>query len=252
MSAAERVAVGFVSAERTRRACVPGASVIDLDGLALLFANVTDQELNSVLVDGEPVDAHSALVAAEAEFERRELSFGIDLQVDRHAGIDQAVRDLGMSLLFERPAMVVAPNELPDPHTPTSIKITPVSEESHAQAVARVDAEAFEGDLETSERFYAPASLASLDAISLVAWDGDEPVGSAAGYLHDGAVGVFGVAVVPHARGRGVGGALTIEAARAFPDADLVWLHPSDAARSMYDRLGFRAVSNWQVWARGG
>ena len=85
---------------------------------------------------------------------------------------------------------------------------------------------------------------------SFVAWDGEDPVGMAAAYLHEGAIGIFGVAVVPAARRRGIASALSVIAARAFP-ADLAWLHTDDAqARSVYERLGFREVAQWEVWIR--
>jgi hypothetical protein len=39
-------------------------------------------------------------------------------------------------------------------------------------------------------------------------------------------------------------------AARSFP-ADLAWLHTDDPqARSVYERLGFREVAQWEVWVR--
>jgi GNAT superfamily N-acetyltransferase len=72
----------------------------------------------------------------------------------------------------------------------------------------------------------------------------------AAAHLHEGAVGVFGVGVVPRARRRGLGAALTVAAARAFPGADLAWLHPSEMARHMYEQVGFVRVSDWEVWSR--
>jgi predicted GNAT family acetyltransferase len=85
---------------------------------------------------------------------------------------------------------------------------------------------------------------------SFVAWEGEEPVGMAAAYLNEGAIGIFGVAVVPAARRRGIASALSVVAARAFP-ADLAWLHTDDAqARSVYERLGFREVAQWEVWIR--
>ena len=84
-----------------------------------------------------------------------------------------------------------------------------------------------------------------------VGWQGAEPVAIAAGYRDGPTTGVMGVGVVPAARGRGIGSAATVRAARAFTGADLAWLHPSDEARPMYARLGFEQVSEWEVWVRG-
>ena len=126
----------------------------------------------------------------------------------------------------------------------------PVTDRRGAAAIARVEQDGFGSEPEIAERFYAAASYGGDGARSFVAWDGDEPVGMAAAYLHAGAIGIFGVAVVPAARRRGIASALSVIAARAFP-ADLAWLHTNDAqARSVYERLGFREVAQWEVWVR--
>ena len=77
----ERIALGFVEAERQRRANVPGAEVFKIDGLLLAFANVPDPPVNSVLVITEPSDPPAALAAAEAEFRARDRAFGMDAAV---------------------------------------------------------------------------------------------------------------------------------------------------------------------------
>lgn len=61
---------------------------------------------------------------------------------------------------------------------------------------------------------------------------------------------MFGVGVVEDARGRGIGAALTVAAARSFPGVDLAWLMPTELAEPLYRRLGFRPVSSWEVWVR--
>jgi predicted GNAT family acetyltransferase len=141
-------------------------------------------------------------------------------------------------------------DDVPALALPDGIRIDPVRDERDAAAIARVEQEGFGSEREIAERFYAAASYGGDGARSFVAWDGDEPVGIAAAYLHESAIGIFGVAVVPDARRRGIGTALSITAARAFP-GDLAWLHTDDAAaRSVYERLGFREVAEWEVWVR--
>ncbi|MBI3647550.1 MAG: GNAT family N-acetyltransferase [Actinobacteria bacterium] len=252
MKTAKRIALGFVEAERQRRANVPGAEVVDLDGLALAFANVPDREVNSVLVISEPTDPPEALAAAELEFRRRGRTFGVDLEVGRHPSVDEAVRSAGLTLLLSRPGMAVRVEDLPPSLLPDGVRVEPVHDGGGAAGVARVDVEAFGDGSELAERFYAQGSYGVEGARSFVAWKGDEPVGIAAAHLWDGAVGIFGVGVIPRARRRGIGAALTVMAARTFPSADLAWLHPSEMSRRMYEHLGFRPVSEWQVWVRSG
>ena len=155
-----------------------------------------------------------------------------------------------LELILERPGMAAPISDLPQREPPSGVRIEAVTDEAGALALTHADAEAFGSDPRTGELFYAPAAFGAPGGISFVAWEGDAPVGAAAGYLHEGAVGVLGVGVVLHARKRGIGAALTIAAARAFPGADLAWLHPSDEALHMYQQIGFKAVSKWQVWVR--
>ena len=146
--------------------------------------------------------------------------------------------------------MAVDVAALPEAVLPDGIRVEPVTDERGAAAVAHVEQVGFGSEPEIAERFYAASSYPVEGGRSLVAWDGEDPVGMAAGYLHEGAIGIFGVAVVPAARRRGIASALSVMAARAFP-ADLAWLHTDDAqARSVYERLGFREVAQWEVWIR--
>ncbi len=246
----ERIALGFAAAERQRRANVEGAEVLEVDGLLLAFANVPDPPVNSVLVISEPADPVAAFTAAEKVFRERGRPLGVDIAIGRHPSVDRAIREVGLKRLFAWPGMAVDVAELPDVHPPDGIRVEPVTDRRGADAIARVEQDGFGSEPEIAERFYAAASYGGDGARSFVAWDGGEPVGMAAAYLHADAIGIFGVAVVPAARRRGIASALSVIAARAFP-ADLAWLHTDDAqARSVYERLGFREVAQWEVWVR--
>ncbi|HEV8563963.1 MAG TPA: GNAT family N-acetyltransferase [Actinomycetota bacterium] len=212
---AERIAIGFVEAERQRRAGLPGAEVVALDGLALCFAGVPAPELNGALVEREPSDAVAALAAAEEESRRRNRTFGIDLQVGRQPVLDDAVRAAGLHRLFERPGLAARAVDLPAAAAPEGVRIEPVTDDRGADGLGRVDAAAFDDPPEVAHGFYGRASRHG--GRCFVAWSGGEPVGIASAYLHARAVGVLGVGVVPHARRRGLGAALTLAAARAFP-----------------------------------
>jgi GNAT superfamily N-acetyltransferase len=250
----ERIALGFVEAERQRRAIIPGAEVVEIDGLFLAFANVPDPPVNSVLVISEPDDPAAALAAAEAAFRERDRVFGMDLAVGRHPRVDEAVRSAGYSLLFSWPAMAVRVEDLPERSLPVGVRVEPVNDERGAFAVARVeiallDPDELESGSAVAERFYGPGSYGVEGARTFIAWEGDEPVGIATAHLREVAIGIIGVGVVPGARRRGIASALSVIAAKAFP-ADLAWLHASEGAREVYEGLGFREVVEWEVWVR--
>ena len=250
MDVEERIAIGFAEADRKRRANVPGAEVFEIDGLLLAFANVSDPPVNAVHVLSEPADPVAAFTAAEHAFRERDRPIGVDVAVGRHPSVDDAIREIGLTRLFAWPGMAVDVAALPEAVLPEGIRVEPVTDERGAAAIAHVEQVGFGSEQEIAERFYAASSYPVEGGRSFVAWDGDDPVGMAAGYLHEGAIGIFGVAVVPAARRRGIASALSVIAARAFP-ADLAWLHTDDAhARSVYERLGFREVAQWEVWIR--
>ena len=143
--------------------------------------------------------------------------------------------------------MIAEAARVPDPPAPADIRIHPVRDREDTLPPAPVDAPAFGTRLEISERAFAPALVGVEGARGFLAWQDAEPVGCAVAQDGAGVTGVFGVGVVPSARQRGIGAALTVAAVRAFP-ADLAWLLPSDMARPMYERLGFRDLETWEVW----
>ena len=250
----ERIALGFVEAERQRRANVPGAEVVETDGLLLAFANVPDPQVNSALVISEPNDPPAALAKAETEFRERDRVFGMDVAAGRHPSVDKAVRSAGFSLLFSQSAMAVRTDELPERSLPEGVRVEAVSDARGASAVARVELNLLDptdvGDGSAiAERFYGPGSYGVEGARTFVAWEGGEPVGIASAHLHEGAVGIFGVGVIPRARRRGIASGLSLIAARAFP-ADLAWLHAAEGVQDVYAQLGFHKVAEWEVWVR--
>jgi GNAT superfamily N-acetyltransferase len=249
MDVAERIALGVVDAERLRRERVEGAEVLEIDGYVLAFSNQPDPALNAVMVEREPQDAIGSLHLAEAECVRRAQPLGVNLQRGRHPRVDDAVRDLGLALLLERPAMAVDPSALPEAPLPSCVEIRPVTTDADVGALVAVGVAAFGDDPAVGMAVYG-AGARGVDGVrTFVAWDGADPIGISAGYLVRDAVSVMGVAVVPEARRRGIGAALTVRAALTFP-ADLAWLHPSEMARPIYEALGFVAVSDWEIWVR--
>ena len=248
--AAERIALGFVDAERKRRQKVVGAEVIEIDGLVLMLSNLPDPQLNGVFAEREPSDAAAAVAAAEEEYRRRRVAFGIDLQAGRHPSVDVAVRGAKLERIIERPGMAVDNAVLADSDVPDGIRIARVTDDAGARALVEVGVEAFGDDPEVGAAFYGVGAYGIEGGSTFVAWEGDEPVAISGSYFHEGATGVLGVGVVPRARRRGIGAAMTVVAARAFDRADMAWLHPSPMAERMYERLGFRTVCDWEVWIR--
>lgn len=255
MEAGARILRGVASAVRRRTEAIAGAEVLERDGLMLALSNLDDPSLNGAYVRHPPVEPRAAVRWASAEVAARGHRLGIDLPPARVPAFADAVRAAGLDRLLTRDAMARPVAGLDPSALPDGISVEPVESREQALTLARVDAEAWGEDLEHSVRALAAGVVGVEGVRAFVASTGGAPVGCAVAYEHEGAVGVFGVGVVPRARGRGLGSALTLEAARAFP-ADLVWLFPTEMAASLYRRLGFEPVEAWEVWVerrrRGG
>ncbi|SNY26086.1 GNAT family N-acetyltransferase [Paractinoplanes atraurantiacus] len=105
--------------------------------------------------------------------------------------------------------------------------------------------------------FQAPAgtfgSLMGGGVLDQPGWTGylaeidGRPVATGLGVCGPDVIGVFNVAVDPSVRGRGLGRAMT---ARILADgfatgAAEAYLHPSTAARPLYESMGFRVIETW-------
>jgi ribosomal protein S18 acetylase RimI-like enzyme len=250
MDLADRVAAASLVGERVRAEVVEGGEAIEVDGLLVALSNLPAPELNGTRVIRQPDVPVAAIAAARDVFRSRgHPFFGIEIEVARHPRVDDAVRTAGLRRVERWPAMVAHLRELPAPPVPGGVDITEIHEVEALPAVRAVEVATFGTKPSVAERFIGRRMLEDERVRMLVAWIDGRPVGEATGYLLDDTVGIFGVGVVEDARRRGIGAALTLHAASAFGDrADLAWLQPSDMARSMYERLGFEAVSEWEVW----
>lgn len=100
----------------------------------------------------------------------------------------------------------------------------------------------------TPGRLLAPALLEGQARV-VVGWDGDTPLATATAFCAHGVTLVENVAVLPEARGRGAGAAVTWAATVARPELPAV-LIASDAGQPTYTRLGYLRLERWTVWLR--
>jgi GNAT superfamily N-acetyltransferase len=246
----ERLMRAVAAAHRRRTELVPGGRVIEVDGLAVQVTGLPDPSMNFCTVEREPEDPDVAVEAAEKVLSDVAMPFGIDLPVGRFRGVERAVQHRGFRPLFARPVMTASVGRLPALAPPWEAELDRVRSDEDLVAIADVDAEVFGLDPMVARGLYGPAMLEDQDVAIVLARLEGEPVGGAFAIRLDETVGVFGVAVLPAARRRGIGGALTCAAVRAvgLPD-DVAWLFPDGGARPLYERLGFAAGDPWEVWA---
>jgi len=95
---------------------------------------------------------------------------------------------------------------------------------------------------------YAPPLLETTTRV-VVAYDDDVPIATAAAHSAHGITLVEGVAVMPSARGKGAGAAVTVAATTAYPGQPAVLL-ASDDGQPVYARLGYLRLERWTIWMR--
>jgi GNAT superfamily N-acetyltransferase len=250
MHLADRIVAAGLEGERVRAEVVEGGEVVEVDGLLVSLSNLPASELNGTRVIREPDDAPTALEAARAVFRGRgHPFFGIEIEVGRHPAVEGAIRAAGLRRVDGWPTMAARIAALPPERVPDGVAIREARRQEDLEAVRSVEVATFGTPRDIAERFVGLRMLEDDRVRVFTAWIDGEPVGEASAYLLHDTVGIYGVGVVESARRRGIGAALTLSAARAFEDrTNIAWLQPSEMARTMYDDLGFRSVSDWEVW----
>jgi ribosomal protein S18 acetylase RimI-like enzyme len=161
-------------------------------------------------------------------------------------GLAASLDAAGFEVELDAPLMICPPRELVHPPPVPGLEIVPAA--TDPRAAITVGSRSFgspdapEATDEEVEGWISRRS-ASEGVALLGLLDGEAVAIASATPPRDGLSEVAGVGVVEHARRRGVGSAMTAAAARggAARGAELLFLSPgSDAAQSIYARIGFR------------
>ncbi len=158
----------------------------------------------------------------------------------------------GRRLFTKRLMAATAETFVPEPVLP-SLRIR-AADPADVDTVVGVDAIAFESPVEVERAWMRPLFGQDQVTVAVAEWGG-EPVGTGYSLLTQGDGGhclyVAGIAVLPHARRRGVAGALSswLLTRGSEAGADLAHLHPdTDEAESVYRRLGFTHVTDLDIY----
>jgi ribosomal protein S18 acetylase RimI-like enzyme len=246
----ERMAAALPLFWRSRVSACDGI-VHEVDGLAVCLTGVADEPFNPTLVERTPSDPAAALAAAAERYRPTGLSLGIDLEPTVHKDVRTAAERSGMRMIESRPGMALRIADLRSSPAPADVEIRWVEDVRLLAQVADADAAAFDADAGLTRAFLPDAVLDDSAQRVFAALIDGHVVGTGESALADGVLGVFGIATVPAFRRRGIAGALTsaLIADRA-EDADLAVLQSSRLGLGVYERLGFRRMSTWEVWVQ--
>lgn len=207
-----------------------GAVPVAITGFAGAFFNA------AWVVDTlDPKDLREAVEVLRASG----LPFTLHVRSDLPEAIAAATAT-GLTDKGRLPCFAIEPG--PIPSAPRELAI----ERVHLRdwnAFRQVAAEGFEMPLEAAEVLY-PAGLLDDDRVRafLGSVDGHN-VATAVSIRTGATIGVYGIATIPNARGRGFGTALTWHLlADADPGWDVAVLQASAMGRPVYERMGFTLV----------
>lgn len=220
-----------------------GGGAIEWPGARLMASGLPHAQWNS----GDLADpARFDLEAVRAWYARRAVPWGMRVPAGAafpHGRLHKVIRNMAL----EAAQFVAAP-------PPAGVQLRRAGADE-LRVVATIDARAFDEPVEPLLPWIAPHLAAPAFTVALALLDG-APVGVATAVHTDDRAGrcatLFGVGVLEHARGRGIGAAVTgwlVE--RAFDaGVTLAHLNPNteDAAR-VYARLGFAETRALDVYA---
>ncbi len=144
-----------------------------------------------------------------------------------------------------------APGPTGEPPMPGELEILEVTSADVLAEFEAVSVIGFESQSVPRYAWHAPGVLADPRFRSWLGKVDGRGVGAAMAYVPDDLIGIYGVTVVPGARRRGYGAALTWQAIQANPRLPAA-LQPSDMAIEMYRRLGFAPIGHFSAWHRAG
>jgi GNAT superfamily N-acetyltransferase len=246
----ERMAA-FMPAAWRRRVAACGGQVHDADGLAVCLTGVPLAPFNPTLIERLPADPDAAIERAEAHYDGTGLTLGIDLEPSLHDAVRSAANRRGLTMVESRPGMAVPLTDVPTVPVPEGVEVFRVEDPTLLDQVVEVDAAAFGGDAATTRLFLPDAVLEDPAQRVYAARVDGRLVSVGESTTLDGVIGVFGVATVPAYRRRGISAAVTaLLIADRAGEADLAVLDASDLGFGVYERLGFRTTSTWEVWVR--
>ena len=235
---------------------VPGALVRHADGVAIESTRLPFLLFNQVIVEDAATPA--AVAAAVETMRGRDHRFTVNLRVGLDDRFVPLLEELGFEQLSEKPWMPGMALEgltaEPPPPAIADFEIRRETDWAGVETHIHTGAIGFEMPEEVLAAIFSPALLARDDVWIYVGYAGGEPVATGLGVRTGRTIGVYNVATLPDARGRGYGAAITrrVMADGAAAGCDVAILQASEMGYPIYERLGFRTVVEYMAWVEPG
>ena len=248
----------YVEAISSIARMTPGGEVSDAGGLTLVRSGLDIPAFNLVFALDDP----SSVVAAERAVSRTFGGSGFRwllVTTERVATqLQPMIHAFGFHLEETMPGMVWAPLPRLLPTLPPRFTARPVRVPEEAAVFARTMMEGFEARAGLMDPWVDGVRAKHVTTSEMPGWYlgflDDHPVCTAVRVTTGAIAGIYGVSTLPDFRRRGLGEAITrLAAADGYPEgARMSYLQSSRAGRSVYERIGYRWVEDYQLWSPAG
>lgn len=239
----------MVSAWERIIAFAPRPGRREADGLLSLSSGIPLALFNPTYVVGEVVDPARAVAGIASYYESLGSPYAVVFLDDAAPGLSAACEAMGMVEHWRMPLMVLDPiPPAPDGAAVEGLTVAPV-DASGVEAYVDVLTGAFGMPREIAASMMGEELLLRTPGFTgfLGVLDG-APVAASGVYLTGSTAGVYNVATLPAARGRGVGAAITWAAALAGREAGATRsvLQASEMGAPVYARMGYATPAHYR------
>jgi GNAT superfamily N-acetyltransferase len=228
---------------------VPGALIESTPGVGIYATGLPVPLFNQVVTDDGVTE--SELASAITTMRGRRVRFYPVLRVGADDRLGPVLTGLGLPLydgLLPGMALHPIPPDLVTSADGLDIRV--IDDRGGLRDHAAVAAVGFELPEAMAIAFVGDELWIRPGVTVYVGYADGRPVASGLGVRSGRTIGVFTIATVPDARGRGFGAAMTarVIADGAAAGCDVATLQASSMGRPIYERMGFRLVQEYRVY----
>jgi GNAT superfamily N-acetyltransferase len=232
---------------------VGGGMVERSGGVTVVATGLPVHLFNQVLIDGDDATAE-ALAAAVALMRKRQAPWVANLRVGADDAYMTVAKELGLvptSADPWMPGMTLHP--LPSIGSAVPVarhEIQRVTDSSGIDDHIAAAASGFGMPAEWLQLVMTESLIADPAVAVYVGYTDGTPVTAGLGFREGDTIGVFNVATIEAARGRGYGAAMTMRIVDdgAAAGCSVAALQASDMGKPIYERLGFRTVVEYMAY----
>jgi ribosomal protein S18 acetylase RimI-like enzyme len=244
----------FIKSNRDVAEHAPAGEYREIDALAVKYVGVPAPGENAAFVMRPLRDPRSTIAEAMRYFDERNVPYGILMRAGLDPAAEHASADLGLTLVHTLPGMALAPMPFTVPSPPVSLEIRVARNAADHDVHVQTDTAGFEASLslEQSRKVFSPSLISRPYAAEFLGLVDNVPVATSVLVATGRTAGIYGVATIPQFRRHGYGEAMTWHAVREgiARGYEMANLQASELGLPIYERMGFRVVAPFLVFAR--